>query len=84
MGLLDNMAAGLAGYAVSEMSKSHPLRDAIDEKLKSNKAKKDLRDIINEYANAKGVYTTSNEIASELHKIARCYEGYDYDRYYDR
>ena len=84
MGLLDNMAAGLAGYAVSEISKSHPLRDAIDEKLKGNKSQKSLRDIIAEYANARGIYTTSNELADELHKIARYYEGYDYDRYYDR
>ena len=84
MWLLDNIAAGVAGYAVREMSKSHPLRDAIDEKLKGNKAKKHLRDIIKEYANARGIYLFNNDFAYELHKIAQCYEGYDYDNYYDR
>ena len=34
MGLLGNMIAGATGYVVSEVSKSHPLRDAIDEAMK--------------------------------------------------
>ena len=31
MGLLDNFLSGAIGYGISEASKSHPLRDAIDE-----------------------------------------------------
>ena len=37
MGLIENMIAGATGYVVSEVSKSHPLRDAIDERLNRSK-----------------------------------------------
>jgi rRNA-processing protein FCF1 len=80
--IIDLVLAGAAGYAVSELSKSHPLKEAVDNKLNRNKANKDLRDIIREYAKAHGIYTQDNRLAKELHDIATEYQEYDYDRYY--
>ena len=80
--IIDLVLAGAAGYAVSELSKSHPLKEAVDNKLNRNKANKDLRDIIREYAKARGIYTQDNHLAKELHDIATEYQEYDYDRYY--
>jgi chromosome condensin MukBEF ATPase and DNA-binding subunit MukB len=80
--IIDLVLAGAAGYAVSELSKSHPLKEAVDNKLNRNKANKDLRDIIREYAKARGIYTQDNRLAKELHDIATEYQEYDYDRYY--
>jgi chromosome condensin MukBEF ATPase and DNA-binding subunit MukB len=80
--IIDIVLAGAAGYAVSELSKSHPLKEAVDNKLNRNKANKDLRDIIREYAKARGIYTQDNRLAKELHDIATEYQEYDYDRYY--
>jgi hypothetical protein len=80
--IIDLVLAGAAGYAVSELSKSHPLKEAVDNKLNKNKANKDLRDIIREYAKARGIYTQDNRLAKELHDIATEYQEYDYDRYY--
>ena len=37
MGLIEELLAGAAGYTVSELSKSHPLRDAIDERINRSK-----------------------------------------------
>lgn len=80
--IIDLVLAGAAGYAVSELSKSHPLKEAVDNKLNRNKANKDLRDIIREYAKTRGIYTQDNRLAKELHDIATEYQEYDYDRYY--
>jgi chromosome condensin MukBEF ATPase and DNA-binding subunit MukB len=80
--IIDLVLAGAAGYAVSELSKSHPLKEAVDNRLNRNKANKDLRDIIREYAKARGIYTQDNRLAKELHDIATEYQEYDYDRYY--
>ena len=83
MGLLSNLVSGAIGYGISEASKSHTLRDMIDSKLKPESQsfqKKTLRDIITEYAQERGIYTTNNDLAYELHLIAMSYEGYDYDR----
>lgn len=80
--IIDLVLAGAAGYAVSELSKSHPLKEVVDNKLNRNKANKDLRDIIREYAKARGIYTQDNRLAKELHDIATEYQEYDYDRYY--
>ena len=49
MGLLDNFLSGAIGYGISEASKSHPLRDAIDERLNRSKQKVSLEDLIDEY-----------------------------------
>lgn len=78
MSLFSNLVSGAAGYAVSEMSKSHPVRDFVDEKFNKHVAKKNLRDIVREYAEARGIYTTDDELAHELHKIASTYESYNY------
>lgn len=84
MGLLENMIAGAAGYAVSEASKSHPLRDAIDERLNRSKQKVSLEDLIEEYARRYEIYTQKNEFAHRLHQIAERYEEYDYEEVYGR
>ena len=78
MSLLKDATMIGIGYVASELSGSHPLREAIDDKLNRNKANKNLRDIIAEYARSRGIYTTSNELAHELEKIADTYKGYDY------
>lgn len=84
MGLIENMIAGAAGYAVSEASKSHPLRDAIDERLNRSKQKVSLEDLIEEYARRYEIYTQKNEFAHRLHQIAERYEEYDYEEVYGR
>ena len=84
MGLIENMIAGAAGYAVSEASKSHPLRDAIDERLNRSKQKVSLEDLIDEYARRYEIYTQKNEFAHQLHQIAERYEEYDYEEVYGR
>ena len=84
MGLIENMIAGATGYVVSEVSKSHPLRDAIDERLNRSKQKVSLEDLIDEYARRFEVYTQKNEFAHHLHQIAERYEEYDYEDVYGR
>ena len=84
MGLLGNMIAGATGYVVSEVSKSHPLRDAIDERLHRSKQKGSLEDLIDEYARRYEIYTQKNEFAHRLHQIAERYEEYDYEEVYGR
>ena len=49
MGLLENVIAGAAGYAVSEISKSHPVRNLVNEKLGKN-SNKTIEDVVKEYA----------------------------------
>ncbi len=83
MGFLDNAISGAVGYAISEASKSHALRDLIDQKLEKGKRKNvTLRSLIEDYANEQGIYTTSNEFAHELHRIAGSYEAYNYEDEY--
>lgn len=84
MGLLENMIAGATGYVVSEASKSHPLRDAIDERLNRSKQKVSLEVLIEEYARRYEIYTQKNEFAHRLHQIAERYEEYDYEEVYGR
>ena len=84
MGLIEELLAGAAGYAVSEASKSHPLRDIIDERINRTKQKVTLEDLIDEYARQRGIYTQDNKLAHRLHQIATRYEEYDYEDLYDR
>ena len=84
MGLIENMIAGATGYVVSEVSKSHPLRDAIDERFNRSKQKVSLEDLIDEYARRYEIYTQKNEFAHRLHQIAERYEEYDYEEVYGR
>ena len=84
MGLIEELLAGAAGYAVSEASKSHPLRDIIDERINRSKQKVTLEDLIDEYARQRGIYTQDNKLAHRLHQIATRYEEYDYENLYDR
>ncbi len=84
MGLLDNAISGALGYARSEASKSHPLRDLINRKLsnRNNGSNETLRSLIDKYANEHGVYASNDEFAHELHTIAETYESYYYDEKY--
>ena len=84
MGLIDDLVAGAIGYGISEASKSHPLRDAINERFARSKEKISLDDLIDEYARRYEIYTSKNEFAYHLHQIARRYEEYNYDDVYER
>ena len=84
MGLLDNFLAGAIGYGISEASKSHPLRDLIDERINRSKQKVTLEDLIDDYARQRGIYNQDNKLAHRLHQIATRYEEYDYEDLYDR
>ena len=84
MGFLDSFLAGAVGYGISEVSKSHPLRDAIDERINRSKQKVTLEDLIDEYARRYEIYTRKNEFAHHLHQIAERYEEYNYEDVYGR
>ena len=84
MGIIEDILAGAAGYAISEASKSHPLRDAIDERFNRSKQKVSLEELIDEYARRYEIYTSKNEFAHQLHQIAERYEEYDYEEVYGR
>lgn len=84
MGLIENLLAGAAGYAVGEMSRSHTLRDAIDERINRSKQKVTLEDLIDTYVRQRGIFTQDNKLAHRLHQIATRYEEYDYEDLYDR
>ena len=82
MGLLGNVVSGAIGYGIASAQKSNPLTELIDQKINSHNRNKTLRDLIEEYAKSRGIYTQNNQLAYELHKLAEQYEEYDYDRYY--
>lgn len=84
MSLIEDLLAGAIGYGISEASKSHPLRDAIDERINRSKQKVSLEDLIDEYARRYEIYTQRNEFAHRLHQIAERYEEYDYEEVYGR
>jgi len=81
MGLLEKIISGAIGYGISEVSKSHPVRDAINNHYDQ---KISLEDLIDEYARRYEIYTVKNEFAHHLHQIAKKYEEYDYDEVYER
>ena len=82
MGLLGNVVSGAVGYGIASARKSNALTELIDQKINSRNNNKTLRDVVEEYAKSRGIYTQNNQIAHELHKLAEQYEEYDYDRYY--
>jgi hypothetical protein len=84
MGIIEDILAGAAGYAISEASKSHPLRDAIDERFNRSKQKVTLEDRIDGYARQHGIYTQDNKLAHRLHQIATRCEENNYEDLYDR
>ena len=84
MSLIEDLLAGAIGYGISEVSKSHSLRDAIDERFNRSKQKVSLEDLIDEYARRYEIYTQKNEFAHQLHQIAERYEEYDYEEVYGR
>lgn len=84
MGIIEDILAGAAGYTISEASKSHPLRDAIDERFNRSKQKVSLEELIDEHARRYEIYTSKNEFAHQLHQIAERYEEYNYEDVYGR
>ena len=84
MGLIEDLIAGAIGYGIAEASKSHPLRDAINERFSRSKEKISLDDLIDEYARRFEIYTQRNKFAHRLHQIAERYEEYDYEEVYGR
>ena len=84
MGLIEELLAATAGYTFSELSKSHPLRDLIDERINRSKQKVTLEDLIDGYARQHGIYTQDNKLAHRLHQIATQYEEYNYEDLYGR
>ena len=82
MGLLENVISGAVGYGIASARKSNALTELIDQKINSHNRNRTLRDLIEEYAKSRGIYTQNNQLAHELHKLAEQYEEYDYDRYY--
>lgn len=84
MGLIEDLVAGAIGYGISEASKSHALRDAINERFSRSKEKISLEDLIDEYARRYEIYTSKNEFAHHLHQIARRYEEYNYEDVFER
>jgi len=83
MGIIDNVIAGATGYAVSELSKSHPIRDYVNEKFGKDQ-NKTIEDVVKEFAASQNIYTNNNEFAHKLHMLARYFEGYDYEDLYER
>ena len=81
MSLVKSLLAGAIGYGISEVSKSHPVRDAINSHYDR---KISLEDLIDEYARRYEIYTQKNEFAHHLHQIAEKYEEYNYNEVYGR
>ena len=79
MSAIKSLLAGAIGYGISEIAKSHPVRDAINNRYDR---KKSLEDLIDEYARQFEIYTSRNEFAHQLHKIAEKYEEYNYKQIY--
>ena len=82
MGLIENLLAGAAGYAVGV--NRNQLRDAIDKRVTRFKQKVTLEDLIDEYARQHGIYNQDNKLAKSLHQIAMRYEEYNYEDLYDK
>lgn len=76
MGLFNHLISGAIGYGISEASKSHPVRDLIDKNF--NDKRRDIEDVINDYARSHDIYAYDDDFARELHRIARRYESYYY------
>ena len=84
MGLLGNVVSGAIGYGIASAQKSNSLTELIDQKIgrNGNGGGKSIRDVVEEYAKAHGIYTQNNAFAHELQKLADQYKEYDYDRHY--
>jgi len=80
---LKEFLAGAVGYAVSEVSKSHPVRDLVNEKFGKN-SNQTIEDVVKEFAASQNVFANNNEFAHKLHMLARYFEAYDYEDLYER
>ena len=81
MSLVKSLLAGAIGYGISEVSKSHPVRDAINNHYDR---KVSLEDLIDEYARRYEIYTTRNEFAHHLLQIAEKYVDFNYNEIHGR
>lgn len=83
MSLLKDLIVGAVGYGIASSKNSKVIGDIIDCNI--NTSKLSLDDLIDNYAlrhyNTKYV---CNELANELHRIARRYEDCDYKNRYSR
>ena len=79
MSVIKSLLAGAIGYGISDVSKSHPVRDAINNRYDK---KVSLEDLIDKYARRYEIYTTRDEFAHHLHQIAEKYEEYNYNQVY--
>lgn len=69
MGLIEDILAGATGYVVSEASKSHLVRDLVNEKFGKN-SNKTIEDVVKDYAASQNIYTNNNEFAHKIHMLA--------------
>ena len=72
MGLFSSVVSGAIGYGISEASKSHPVRDFLDKNFGDNR--RDLEDVIKDFARSRNIFCYDDNFARELHRIARNYE----------
>ena len=84
MDLLEKILCGAVGYGISEVSKSHPVRDVINSRYAVSKHKLTLEDLVEEYARRCEIYTCNNDFAHRLHEIAKKYEEYNYVDVYEQ
>ena len=81
-GLLENVISGAIGYGLASAQKSNALTELIDQKIGHVNNNKSIRDVVEDYAKAHGIYTQNNAFAHELQKLADQYKEYDYERRY--
>ena len=81
-GLLENVISGAIGYGIASAQKSNALTELIDQKIGHVNNNKSIRDVVEDYAKAHGIYTQNNAFAHELQKLADQYKEYDYERRY--
>ena len=79
MNLLEDIIAGAIGYGIASSKKSKVVADVIDNTFRHLT----LEDLVDNYAQRHlDAYGYNNDLAHRLHKIARKYEDYDYDKFY--
>lgn len=83
MGIIKDVAIGALGYGISEISKSHPVRDFVNERFEKDTTKT-IEDVVKEFAASQNIYANNNGFAHKLHMLGRYFEEYDYLDTYDR
>lgn len=79
MSLLKDLIVGAVGYGLASSKNSKVVGDIIDNNINNIP----LEDMIDNYARRHlDIYTFDNKFAHRLHKIAKKYEGCNYDEEY--